>query len=86
MDGDAILVGFASSSGPEWLKDIVPKVGLRLKVYSALRSLHLQSKVRHVTHCILKIRMFLLFLFQVTKLSQVKAAMNQLYIYYNIGC
>ena len=45
MDGDAISVGFASSPGPDWLKDIVPKVGLRLKVYSALRALHLQCQV-----------------------------------------
>ena len=47
MDGDAILMGFASSPRPDWLKDIVPKVGLRLKVYSALRNLHLQSQVRY---------------------------------------
>ena len=45
MDGDAILMGFASSPGPDWLKDVIPKVGLRLKVYSALRALHLQSQV-----------------------------------------
>lgn len=44
MDGDAILVGFSSTPGPDWLKDMIPKVGLRLKVYSALRDLN-QSNV-----------------------------------------
>lgn len=33
MDGEAIAVG------PDCLKDVVPKVGLRLKVYNALKSL-----------------------------------------------
>lgn len=42
MDGNAISIGFASSPGPDWLKDVVPKTGLRLKVYSALRALQLQ--------------------------------------------
>ena len=32
MDGDAIAMGLASSSGLEWLKDLVSKTGLRLKV------------------------------------------------------
>lgn len=45
MDGNAILMGFASCPGPDWLKDVVSKVGLRLKVYSALRALHQQSQV-----------------------------------------
>ena len=48
MDGEAILMGFASTPGANWLKEIVPKVGLRLKVYNNLRKLHdLSSQVRH---------------------------------------
>ncbi len=39
MDGNAISLGFASSPGPDWLKDVVPTLGLRLKVYNDLRSL-----------------------------------------------
>lgn len=46
MDGSAISIGFASSPGPDWLKDTVPKSGLRLKVYSALRALNLEYQVR----------------------------------------
>lgn len=35
MDGDSIAVGLASSTGPDWLKDVISKVGLRLKVHSS---------------------------------------------------
>lgn len=45
MDGDAVAVGLASSPGPDWLKDLVPKVGVRLKIHNALRSLYLQCQV-----------------------------------------
>ena len=43
MDGIAIDAGLASSPDREWLRDIVPKVCLRIKVHSALCSLYLQS-------------------------------------------
>ena len=46
MDGSAIVVGLASSPGPDWLKDIVRKVGLRLKVHNALRALHTEYQVQ----------------------------------------
>ena len=37
MDGEAISVAFATQSGPDCLKDVIPKYGLRLKVYQALK-------------------------------------------------
>ena len=37
LNGDAIAFGLASSPGPDWLKDAVPKVGLRLKIHNALQ-------------------------------------------------
>ena len=40
MDGSAIALGLASTPGPSWLKDVVPKVGQRLKVHNALRALY----------------------------------------------
>lgn len=45
MKDDAVAVGLSSSPGPDWLKDLVPKVGLRLKVHKALRSLYLQCQM-----------------------------------------
>ena len=39
MDGNAINFGLASAPGPDWLKDVVPTLGLRLKVHNSLRAL-----------------------------------------------
>lgn len=39
MDGNAITFGLASTPGPDWLRDVVPTLGLRLKVYKSLRTL-----------------------------------------------
>ena len=39
MDGSAISFGVASTPGPDWLRDVVPVLGLRLKVHNRLRSL-----------------------------------------------
>ena len=33
MDGDALVTLFGLVPGPDCLKDLVPKVGLRLKLY-----------------------------------------------------
>ena len=38
-------VGLSTSPGPDWLKDVVSKVGLRLKVHNALRTLYNESQV-----------------------------------------
>ena len=40
LDGNAIAMGLASTPGPDWLKDIVPTLGVRLKVHNALRTLY----------------------------------------------
>lgn len=37
MDGEAIVNAFGICSGPDCLKDIVPKYGQRIKVYNAIR-------------------------------------------------
>ncbi len=38
MDGEAICAALASIPGAESLRDVVPKLGLRLKVYRALKA------------------------------------------------
>lgn len=45
LDGSAITIGLSTSPGPDWLKDVVSKVGLRLKVHNALRTLYNESQV-----------------------------------------
>ena len=47
MDGDAISAGLASCPGPDWLKEVVPKVGVRLKVHSALKALYHETQVSY---------------------------------------
>ena len=37
MDGVAVSLAFASCSGPDCIKDVIPKYGLRLKVYQAIK-------------------------------------------------
>lgn len=36
MDGDAIMDALASCSGPDCLKEVLPKYGQRIKVYKAI--------------------------------------------------
>ena len=43
MDGKAIAFGLASSPGHDWLKDVVPALGLRLKVQFRLACLRFDS-------------------------------------------
>ena len=45
MDGVALAMALASSPGPDCLKDVVPRLGIRLKVYQAIK-LALESEVR----------------------------------------
>ena len=45
MDGEAISAAFASSPGPDCLRDVVPKLGHRLKVYAALKSVFEECQV-----------------------------------------
>ncbi len=46
MDGKAIAIGISTSPGPDWLKDVVKKVGIRLKVHRELRQLLLTTSSR----------------------------------------
>ena len=47
MDGEAVEVAVAATPGPDCLKDIIPKVGLRLKVYNRIKTL-IQNEVIEV--------------------------------------
>lgn len=40
MDGSAITVGLGATPTPDWLKDVVPVLGLQLKVHNALRTFY----------------------------------------------
>ena len=55
MDGEAISVAFATHYGPNCLKDVIPKYGLHLKVYQALKQVldtqHVASyQIHYITH------------------------------------
>lgn len=50
MDGEAIAEAFATCSGPDCLKDILPKFGQRVKVYNAIKlslGVEMASEVIH---------------------------------------
>lgn len=44
FDGPAIAAGLASGSSADWLKDAVPKSGLRIKIHQCLKQLHMSSQ------------------------------------------
>lgn len=47
MDGEAIATAFAITPGPDCIRDVVPKVGVRMKVYQAIkRALEVRSIVK----------------------------------------
>ena len=51
MDGEAIQEAFASCSGPDCLKAVLPKYGQRLKVYNCVKAAlgeAYQQKVRNL--------------------------------------
>ena len=37
MDGEAVCLALATTAGPDCLRDVIPKYGLRLKVYRAIK-------------------------------------------------
>ena len=37
MDGEAISLAFATTAGPDCLKEVISKYGLRLKVYQVIK-------------------------------------------------
>lgn len=44
MDGSAVKYGMGTSPGPQWLQEIVPVLGQRLKVHNDLRTLCMQDQ------------------------------------------
>ena len=44
MDGAAIKFGLGTSPGPQWLQEIVPVLGQRLKVHNELRTLCMKDQ------------------------------------------
>lgn len=48
LDGSAIAFGLGTTPSPDWLKNVVPALGLRLKVHNALRSWNAAGKVSSV--------------------------------------
>ena len=47
MDGEAIATAFTITPGPDCIRDVVPKVGVRMKVYQAIkRALEVRSIVK----------------------------------------
>ena len=49
MDGEAIIAAFGATSGPDCLRDVLPKYGQRIKVYNSLKLL-LGDSIRHEVH------------------------------------
>lgn len=45
MDGLAIIQAFGTISGPDCSKDIISKLGVRLKVYTAIKT-YLEKNLR----------------------------------------
>ena len=50
MDGPAIKFGLGTSPGAEWLREIVPTLGQRLKVHNVLRSLCIKEQIEVCTN------------------------------------
>ena len=44
IDGEATAAAFATCAGPDCLKDVIPKLGIRLKVYNTLKLVIDQGK------------------------------------------
>ena len=50
MDGEALFDAFGYQSGPDCLKDVVPKYGQRVKVYKAIKVAMNASLTQEVVH------------------------------------
>ena len=46
MDGKAIAFGLATAPGPDWLKELIPSLALRLIVHNSLCTLYTECQVR----------------------------------------
>ena len=45
MDGEAVSTAFATVPGPDCIREVVPKLGYRLKVYRCLKALLEETQV-----------------------------------------
>ena len=45
MDGEAVIDALGSHTGPDCLRDVLPKYGQRIKVYKAIND---QGSIRHL--------------------------------------
>ena len=50
MDGEALFDAFGCQSGPDCLKDVVPKYGQRVKVYKAIKLAMSASLIQQVSN------------------------------------
>ena len=48
MDGEAVSTAFATVPGPDCIREVVPKLGYRLKVYRCLKALLEETQVFRV--------------------------------------
>ena len=53
MDGESLVTLIGSKPGPDCLKDLVPKVGLRMKLYKLIKIYKREGKVHNVLHFLL---------------------------------
>lgn len=53
MDGDALATLLSLTPGPDSLKELVSKVGLRIKVYKVIKSLYDKESVSEKLYCLL---------------------------------
>lgn len=53
MDGDALATLLSLTPGPDSLKELVSKVGLRIKVYKVIKSLYDKESVSEKLRCLL---------------------------------
>lgn len=47
MDGDALVTLVGATPGPDCLKELVSKVGIRMKVYKLIKSFYDTESVSH---------------------------------------
>ena len=48
MDGDALMTLVGTSAGPDCLKELIPKVGARVKVYKHIKACYNEDMVSKI--------------------------------------
>lgn len=62
MDGEAIAAAFAVTPGPDCIRDVVKKVGIRMKVYQAIKKA-LEVSRQTVSLCLAPSTVLLVFVY-----------------------